>query len=121
MSDRLTEGIAGLNEAVKDYVKTRVDLVKLLLLKKTSKYMSVLFGMLITILLSTLILAFAGVVFTFWYGQTYGDYLEGTLIVLGSLVVLLVLFLLFKKKLLTSIFLSRFSTILFEDDELEKH
>lgn len=119
MSDNLTESMAGLNTAVKQYVQTRIDLVKLLFLKKTSKYMSILFGMLIIILLSTLVLAFAGVVFTFWYGQTYNNYLEGAFIVLGSLIALLVVFLIFRKKLLTSFFLSNFSEILFEDDEIE--
>nr|WP_319571787.1 hypothetical protein [uncultured Draconibacterium sp.] len=119
MSDNLTESMAGLNEAVKQYVQTRIDLVKLLFLKKTSKYMSILFGMLIIILLCTLILAFAGVVFTFWYGETYGNYLEGAFIVLGSLVALLIVFLLFRKKLLTSFFLSNFSEILFEDNEVD--
>lgn len=119
MSDNLTESMAGLNEAVKQYVQTRIDMVKLLFLKKTSKYMSILFGMLITILLSTLVLAFAGVIFTLWYGQTYNNYLEGAGIVLGSLILLLVVFLIFRKTLLTSFFLSNFSEILFEDDEID--
>ncbi|WP_319269749.1 hypothetical protein [uncultured Draconibacterium sp.] len=119
MSDNLTESITGLNSAVKQYVQARIDLVKLLFLKKTSKYMSILFGMLIIILLSTLVLAFAGVIFTFWYGQTYNNYLEGALIVLGSLIILLVVFLIFRKRLLTSFFLSNFSEILFEDDEID--
>ncbi|QIA09321.1 hypothetical protein [Draconibacterium halophilum] len=119
MSDNLTESMAGLNEAVKQYVQTRIDLVKLLFLKKTSKYMSILFGMLIIILLSTLILAFAGVMFTFWYGQTYDNYLEGASIVLGSLIFILIVFILFRKKLLTTFFLSNFSEILFEDDEID--
>lgn len=119
MSDKLTESVAGLNEAVKQYLQAKLDLVKLLLLKKTSKYMSVLFGMLIIILLTTLIVAFAGAVFTMWYGQMYNNYIEGALIVVGSLIVLLVLFLLFRKRILTSLFLSKFSTILFEDNEVD--
>lgn len=119
MSDKLTESMSELNEAVKQYVQTRIDLVKLLFLKKISQYMNILFGMLVTILLSTLIVAFAGVIFTLWYGETFNNYIEGAFIVLGILVVFLVLFLVFRKKLLTSFLLSNFSEILFEDDETD--
>lgn len=117
MSDKLTESISGLNEAVKQYVHTQTDLVKLLFLKKASIYMSMLFGVVIIVLLSTIILAFAGIIFTLWYGQTYNNYQEGAAIVLACVVILLVVFLIFRKKLLTSFFLSNLSEILFEDDE----
>ncbi|HYQ58698.1 MAG TPA: hypothetical protein VEP89_15265 [Draconibacterium sp.] len=119
MRDKLTDNVAELSAAVKQFLQTKLDMYKLLLLKKSSKYMSVLLGMLITILLLTLVLAAAGVVFTFWYGQTYNNYLEGALIVLGSLIVLLVVFLLFRKRILVPYFLSKFSVILFEDDEID--
>nr|WP_321358086.1 hypothetical protein [uncultured Draconibacterium sp.] len=119
MSDKLTKSMAGLNEAVKQYTQARIDLVKLLFLKKTSKYMSVLFGLLIIVLLSALILAIAGVMFILWYGQTYNNYLEGAFIVLGIFIILLIVLLIFRKRILTSFFLSHFSEILFEDDETD--
>ncbi|MBN2636700.1 MAG: hypothetical protein JXR61_10555 [Prolixibacteraceae bacterium] len=117
MSNKITKNISELNDAVKQYLQAKLDLVKLRLLKKTANYMSTLFGMLISILILTLIIAFSGTAFTLWYGQTYSSYLDGALIMLGILILLLILFLIFRKKLLMSLFISKFSAILFEDDE----
>jgi len=120
MSDRISESIAGLNDSVKDYIQARLDLYKLLLLKKTTQSMSFLFGMLIVILLCTLLLLFAGAAFIFWYGNTYGNYLEGTLIVVGIFLLISLLFIVFRKKILESVFLKNISEIIYEENKLEK-
>ena len=120
MSDRITESITGLNDSVKDYIQARLDLYKLLLLKKTTQSMSFLFGMLIVILLCTLIILFAGAAFTFWYGNTYGNYLDGALMVMGFFVLISVFFIVFRKTFLTSVFLKNISEIIYEENELEK-
>ncbi len=119
MYDQLTENFAGLNEAVKQYIKARIDLVKLLLLKKTSNYMSLLFGLLIVILFLSLITAFACTAFVLWYGQTYGSYLNGVYWAMGGLTALLLLFLLLRKRILTSLFINKASSIIFEEEEDE--
>ena len=117
MSDTLTDNISGLNDAVKEYAQARIDLVKLQLLKKASQTLSVLFGLLVFILLSTLILMFAGAAFVFWYGSTYNDYLAGVLIVIGFLLLFAVLFMALRKRIFTTVFLSNFSEILYDEDE----
>jgi len=120
MSDRITERIAGLNDSVKDYLKARLDLYKLLLLKKATQSMSFLFGMLAVILLCTIILIFAGAAFTLWYGNTYNNYLNGALIVIGVFLFLAIMVIVFRKQLITSMFLRNISEIIYEEDELEK-
>lgn len=120
MSDKITDSISGLNDSVKDYIQVRIDLYKLLLLKKTTQSMSFLFGMLIAILMGTIILIFAGAAFTFWYGRTFNNYLNGVLIVIGFFLLATVLILIFRKKILTAVFLKNISEILYEEDELEK-
>ena len=120
MSDKLTKNIAGLNDSVKQYVQARIDLVKLQLLKKVSQSLSFIFGLFVFILIAVLVLMFSGAAFAFWYGNTYNNYLEGVLIVVGFLVLISVLFLLLKNKILTSVFLRNFSEILFEDENNKK-
>lgn len=118
MNDNISSSIAGLNESAKQYLQARLDLLKLQILKKASLIASHIFGLLIVILLSTIILAFTCAAFILWYGSTYNSYLEGISIILGILFFILIVSLIFKKKLLTSLFVSRFSEILFEDNEI---
>lgn len=120
MSDRITENITGLNDSVKDYLNARLDLLKLLLLKKSTQSLSLLFSLLIFILLVTIILIFAGAAFTFWYGETFNNYLDGALLAIGFFVVISVLLLVFRKRILTSVFLKNISEILYEENEIEK-
>lgn len=117
MNTKLSHHIAELTQSLKLYYQAKIDLGKLLLLKKASKALNVIFGLLVIILLSVIIMAFAGGAFIIWYGTNYNDYLEGTIIVIGFLIMLLLGFLLFKTRILTSVFLSTFSTILFDEDE----
>lgn len=117
MSDTLTNNFSKLNDAVKDYVKARIDLVKLQVLKKASQSLSFLFSLLVFILLATLFLMFSGAAFVLWYGNTYNDYLTGVLIASGIIVLLAVLFMAFRKRILTSVFLNIFSEILYEDEK----
>jgi len=119
MQDNLTKSMAGLNDSVKQYLQARLDLFKLLLLKKASKSMSFFFGSLIIILMSTVIVIFSGAAFTFWYGKTFNNYLEGVLIVIGFLLIVSVLFIVFRKRILTSVFLSGMSEILYEENEIK--
>ncbi len=119
MKDQLTENFTELNKAIKHYIQARIDLVKLLFLKKTSTFMSLLFGVLVSILFLTMIVTFTGAAFTIWYGQTFGNYLTGALIVLGALLAVFIIFIVFRKKFLTSFFISKASQILFEEDEEE--
>lgn len=120
MKDRISESIAGLNDSAKDYINARLDLYKLLLLKKTTQSMSFLFSLLIVILMATIILIFAGTAFTLWYGETFNNYLDGALIVIGIFLLFAALILIFRKRILHRIFLKNISEILYEENELEK-
>jgi hypothetical protein len=120
MKDRISESIAGLNDSAKQYINARLDLYKLLLLKKTTQSMSFLFGLLIAILIATVILIFAGAAFTLWYGKTFDNYYAGALMVIGFFLFLAVMILIFRRKILNRIFLKNISEILYEENELEK-
>ena len=55
--------------------------------------------------------------FVVWYESMYGDYLTGLLIVLGLVVILGILFIIFRNNLITSKVLRTISSILLEPDE----
>lgn len=120
MGKKLTKNVAELNDTVKQYMQIKFDLFKLLLLKKTSTFFSHLFSYLVAILFSVIIIMFLGAAFAIWYGQQYNDYLGGVLIAAGLLVLLAVLFLIFRKQIFTNTLLRNFSEVLFDDDETEK-
>jgi multisubunit Na+/H+ antiporter MnhB subunit len=117
MSNDLSKNIAELSGSVKNYVQTRVDLLKLSMLKKTSRFATYLFSVLIVVLFATLILAFVAAAFAVWYGQTYNNYVEGVLIASGCLFVIGAVFILLRKTLITSSVIKNFSEIMFEEEE----
>lgn len=120
MSKKLTNNIAELNDSVKQYVQIKFDLFKLMLLKKSSSFVSYILGYLVIILFSLFIIMFLGAAFAIWYGQKFNNYLEGVLIATGILVLLAVLFIIFRKRILTNPLLKNFSEVLFEDEEPTK-
>ncbi len=120
MSKNLSDNINELGDVTKKYVQTRIDLVKLTVLSKATQVTSYLISNLILALGGALILFFVLVAFVVWYGQTYGDYLTGLLLAIGVLVVLFVLFALFRNQLISSMVLRKYSSMLFEEEEEEE-
>jgi uncharacterized membrane protein YdjX (TVP38/TMEM64 family) len=119
MSGKLSKNIAELSSAVINYLQVKVDLTKLSVLEKTSKFATYFFNLLVVILLSVIILAFGAAAFTVWFGQTYDNYFGGTLIATGSLIVVALIFLLLRKRIIGNSVLRNFSEIMFEEEEKE--
>lgn len=117
MSKDLSDNMLELNEAVKNYFQTKLDLAKLTVLEKITRFSLYLISFQITILFFFLILAFLTTAFVIWYHQTYQDLLTGLLIASGFLIVTSLLFFVFRKKLITKNLLHNFSDILFDEDE----
>lgn len=120
MSKNLSDNINELSDVTKKYVQTRIDLVKLTVLSKATQVTSYLISNLILALGGALILFFVLAAFVVWYGQTYGDYLTGLLLAIGVLVVVFVLFALFRNQLISSMVLRKYSSMLFEEEEEEE-
>lgn len=117
MSKNLTENIGELSGSAKSYVQAKIDLAKLSLLEKITRFTSSLFTMIVMVLFFTLVIGFGAAAFAIWYGQAYNNYFEGVLIAGGSLIVLGLVFVLLRHKILTNPVLRNFSDILFEEDE----
>lgn len=117
MSKDLSDNMLELNEAVKNYVQTRLDLVKITILEKIAKFSLYLISSLIVILFMFLILACIGTAFIIWYQQTYGNIFVGLVIALGFLILTCLLFIRFGKKIIMKNVLQNVSEILFDEDE----
>ncbi|MFW5755906.1 MAG: hypothetical protein ACOCWK_04845 [Tangfeifania sp.] len=117
MSKNLTENIGELSGSAKSYVQAKIDLAKLTLLGKISRFTSSLFTLIVVVLFSMLVIGFGAAAFAIWYGQTYNNYFEGVLIAGGCLILVGLVFVLLRHKILTNPLLRNFSEILFEEDE----
>lgn len=120
MSKDLISNLNELQAALKGYFQTRLDLVKLTLIEKSSRIISIIISSLVVILISVFIVVFGAVIFVVWYYQTYHNLIEGLFIGLLMLIVVLVVFLLLRNKIVTSVMLRHFSEIINELEEDEK-
>lgn len=117
MKSNLSDNFHELNQSVQDYLKVRLDLVKLTLLEKMTKISVFLISTVVFILLGMIFFLFATTAFVVWYGNQFQDYLTGLFIVTGVVVLIGLLFLLLRKSLITTTIIQRLSSILFEEDE----
>lgn len=120
MSKNLTENIGELGGSAKNYVQVKIDLAKLTLLEKVTRFTSYLFSVIVVMLFLLLAFGFGAAAFAVWYGQTYNNYFEGVLIAGGGLILLALLFVLLRHKIITNPLIRNFSDILFDDDEEKK-
>ena len=117
MSKDLSKNITELNDSVKEYLSTKVDLVKLSILEKTTRFVSYVISFQILSMLIILIIAFVAVIFAVWYGQAYNNLINGLFIVSGFLVLLVLIFVLMRNKIITSNLLKNFADIMLEEDK----
>lgn len=120
MSKDLSDNMLELNEAVKGYIQTRLDLVKVTILEKLARFSMYLITFLIVVLFIFLILACVTTSFIIWYEQNYHNMLNGLLIALGFLIGTCLLFIVFGKKLIIKNVLQNISEILFNEEETTK-
>ncbi len=119
MKTNLSDNFNDLNKTVQEYLKVRLDLIKLTLLEKMTKISVFIISTMIFILFGTIFFLFAATTFVVWYGNQYQDYLTGLFIVIGVIVLLGLLFYIFRSNLVTSSIIKKFSSILFENNEPE--
>ena len=120
MSKNLTDNIGELGGSAKSYVQAKIDLAKLTLLEKVTRFTSHLFSMIVIMLFSMLIFGFGAAAFAIWYGQTYNNYFEGVLIAGGCLIFMALIFILLRHKIVTNPVLKNFSDILFDEENEKK-
>ncbi len=120
MSNDLTKNISKLNDSAKNYFQVKVDLIKISLLEKSTKITAMFINILIMILSIFWMLGFAVAAFAAWYGKTYNNYPKGILIAAGIMLILVLLFIVFRKNIITTSVLRYYSRIIFDDENENK-
>jgi hypothetical protein len=115
--NELSENVSRIYDVLKDYLNSRVDLLKLGLLQK---YTSA--GVYLLTVVSVIISAFAAFIFlmfsfSFWYGSKTGHLEQGFLISAGVFAIIVVLLIVFRKNIFSGNLIKVFASILFTDDE----
>ena len=117
MRTNLADRVVRLTKALEEYFFLRIDLVKLTAIEKITKITVLIISIVVTVVLSGLFILFASAAFVVWYGQHYGDYLMGLFIISGFIVLLNVLFYLFRGQLITSSIIKALSRIFFNEED----
>ncbi|SFE68817.1 hypothetical protein SAMN05518672_10974 [Chitinophaga sp. CF118] len=100
MEDNFSNYFNQTGKVAKEYLETRLDLIKLQAAGKLSKALSLFFSLLLAFLLFFFVIVFLGMVVGFWIGEMTHSYTIGFSCSAGLFVFLLVIILLFKKPLI---------------------
>ena len=119
MSNELVKNLGELNGSVKNYIQVKIDLVKLSVLSKLTRLTTFIVNSLIVILFVLLAIGFGATAFAVWYGETYNNYFGGLLISGVSLIVLMLIFVLLRRQIITATVIRNFAEILLEEEEKE--
>ncbi|HZH71449.1 MAG TPA: phage holin family protein [Mariniphaga sp.] len=117
MSKDLTDSIEQLNGSVRNYIKVNIDLIKLTLIEKAAKIVSIVYILMVVLFFFLLIIATGIAAFAVWYGETYNDYVGGLLIAGGGLFLITLLLVIVGKKLLSNTIIRSFGSKMFKDEK----
>lgn len=117
MSKDLSESIEQLNGSVRNYIKVNLDLIKLTIIEKAAKIISIVYILLIVLFFFLLIFATGIAAFAVWYGETYDNYVAGLLYAGGGLLIFTFLLVIIGKKLLSNTIIRSFGNKMFDDDD----
>ncbi|WP_212000864.1 hypothetical protein [Chitinophaga sp. HK235] len=112
-------------KVAKEYLETRLDLLKLQAAGKLSKALGLFFSVTMAFLLFFFVIVFLGMVVGFWIGEMTGSFTIGFSCAAGLFILLFVAILLFRKQLiqkpLTRLLLSELVEEIVERDEQSGH
>jgi hypothetical protein len=117
MSKDLTDDVGQLTGSVKRYIQAKLDLLKLTILEKATKVISIIYVLVVLLFFSLLIFAVGIAAFVVWFGETYNDFVGGLLIAGGGLIALTLLLTLLGKLILSNTIIRIFSAVMFKDDK----
>ncbi len=120
MKRDLSNSLASLNKTIMEYMKVQIKLAKLNLLQKMTKISVLIISTVVFILLGAIFFLFVSAAFVVWYGNTFGNYLTGLLIISGTIILLGFIFLVARRNVITSVIIKNLSSILFEDEKDEE-
>lgn len=118
MAKERPENKEGLASEIREYTDVRLDEFKLKATRSLSSILSQVLSLLLVIALLVTLLGLLSVALLQWLNNIFGDPI-GTLIVAGFIVLLLVITLIFRKKMFHNRFVKMFIDAFYNDDEDE--
>lgn len=117
----LTENLSESGKNLQEYIENSAEYYKLRLFKNAMKFATSLINMLVLGGIFMMFLIFISFGVAMWLGKILESMLTGFFIVAGLYLVIFLLILIFGKKHIDSAILSKFSELVVEDPEKEKH
>lgn len=111
----ISENFSELSENVKDYIKLRLDLLKLTVTEKMASIGSFFLVSVIFFILFLFILMFFSLAFIFWFRDHIGAASTGALIIAGVYIIIGIVIFLLRNKLFINPLVERLSKILMEE------
>lgn len=100
MEDNFSTYFSETGKVARQYLETRLDLLKLQAAGKLSKALGLFFSLIMAFLLFFFVVVFLGMVVGFWIGEKTGSFAIGFSCAAGFFIVLLAVILLFRKALI---------------------
>jgi uncharacterized membrane protein YqjE len=102
---------------VKSYASMRFDLIRLELLEKLSKIISLILLVFVCILISIIVFTYLSILLLVWLNDVFSSMIPGVCIVAGVYTILLTAMIIFRKKVFLNPIVSALSKIIFSDKE----
>lgn len=100
MEDNFSNYFSETGKVAREYVETRLDLIKLQAAGKLSKALGLFFSLLMAFLLFFFVVVFLGMMLGFWIGEKYNSFTLGFAWAAGFFIFLFALILVFRKSLI---------------------
>ncbi|NIG52374.1 hypothetical protein [Chitinophaga sp. Cy-1792] len=117
MEENFSDYFKQTGKVAKDYLETRLDILKLQAAGKLSKALGLFFSVLMAFLLFFFVIVFLGMLVAFWIGEKTGSFTIGFTCASGLFILLFVAIILFRKQLIERPLSKLLITVLI--DELE--
>lgn len=100
MEDNFSKYFNQTGKVAKEYLETRLDLIKLQAAGKLSKALGLFFSLILAFLLFFFVVVFLGMVLGFWIGEMTGSMTIGFSCAAGVFILLLIILMAFRKPLI---------------------
>ncbi|WP_436485605.1 hypothetical protein [Chitinophaga sp. ARDCPP14] len=100
MEDNFSNYFSQTGKVAREYLETRLDLIKLQAAGKLSKALGLFFSLLMAFLLFFFVIVFLGMVVGFWIGEMTNSFTIGFSCAAGLFILLFLVILLFRKQLI---------------------
>jgi hypothetical protein len=112
-----SKALSGLVSSVRNYILIHINLLKLELMEKSARIISLTIASFFLIMLMMLFLLFISLAAAMWIGQIVEHPALGYLIIAGFYLVVAIIFFTFRRKLFLGLVIKHLSEIFFENEK----